>query len=794
LLENTSFVAIFVITEYLLKNIPSNIGLITMTKGRRLTATINLTIILLCLIFMPIYMKPAFPNGVGGSIDLFTQKEPFSGRGPNMPSDAFGPSDIVILYALVEYNRYPQQNLMVTFYIRGPDNSSFSHTAVTNACGIASISFVIPQKCPPHENETFGEWFSMASVVIGDNTFQDTLIFKVGWIVELISVKTIGNNLTYRINFGITGDVGLEIALKNIAMTYKNATLGIVVQDELDVPVSSLESVDFEVPPNEKTVFLYCKLNIPKWAHVGKAKVFVSAFTALPSQNGVPYCPSISSEFYITISEPLKLAFHDVAIVKVVSSATSVKVGELVYIDVKVRNEGTEIESFNVNVQVNDQIVGISYILNLAPYSSKTLTFMFNTSSVGVGKYTIIANIPQLSNEADVTDNLFIDGVIEVRKPIEQFLITFDYEGLYVDAYGTVLVVNGSIKTVNDLPYSIWVKEGSVITYSYEAIVSSTISGKRFRLYNITGPSSPIIVTSNMTIIGVYFTQYYLSVSSPYGSPTPTSEWFDAGTTITASVISPWQGPPGTRYVCTGWVGSGSVPPFGTNHTLTFTIDQPSTITWNWKTQHYLFVQTSPPGIATIPGEGWYDEGTAVSITALDTILASEGVRYKFSHWNVDGISWTGSLIVLIMNKSYVATAHYTLQYFLSVKTSPADIAVIPGEGWYDAYVNVSLSAPHVRGYDFSHWDVDGVSRPAGVYQIFVFMDGPHRATAHYSGRGFEWLYLVLLVILILLIILLGVLAYRRIKRRKRAGEEAFYRGWTAWYYGYNLRSEKPRL
>jgi hypothetical protein len=208
--------------------------------------------------------------------------------------------------------------------------------------------------------------------------------------------------------------------------------------------------------------------------------------------------------------------------------------------------------------------------------------------------------------------------------------------------------------------------------------------------------------------------------------------------------------------------------------------------------KYYLTVKTEPFGVTSIPGEGWYDEGTVVNLTAPEIVSVSTGMRYRFSHWDVDGIPWTGNPVIVIMNKNHTATAHYILQYFLSVKTFPVGIAVIPGEGWYDAGVNVSLSAPPVRGYDFNYWDVDGASKPAGVYQIVVYMDGPHTATAHYSMRGVEWLYIVLLAILILLIILLCVLAYRRIKRRRKAGEEAFYRGWTAWYYGYNLR-EKGR-
>ncbi|MEM4713704.1 MAG: hypothetical protein QXQ61_04035 [Candidatus Bathyarchaeia archaeon] len=210
--------------------------------------------------------------------------------------------------------------------------------------------------------------------------------------------------------------------------------------------------------------------------------------------------------------------------------------------------------------------------------------------------------------------------------------------------------------------------------------------------------------------------------------------------------------------------------------------------------KYYLTVRTEPFGIATIPGEGWYNEGTVFSLTAPDVVPVSTGVRYKFSYWDVDGMQYAGNPITLVMDKNHTATAHYVLQYYLSVRTSPAGVAVISGEGWYNAYVNVYLSAPPVRGYDFSYWDVDGFSKQVGVYQIVVYMGGPHTATAHYVMRGVEWLYLVLLVILILLIILLCVLTYRRIRRKKKAGEEAFYRGWTAWYYGYNLRDKSRGL
>lgn len=203
--------------------------------------------------------------------------------------------------------------------------------------------------------------------------------------------------------------------------------------------------------------------------------------------------------------------------------------------------------------------------------------------------------------------------------------------------------------------------------------------------------------------------------------------------------------------------------------------------------KYYLTVKTDPPSIITIPGEGWYNEGEVIALTALDIVAFSDVARYRFSHWEVDGESWTGNPITLIMDKNHTAIAHYVIQYFLSVKTSPAQITVIPGEGWYDAYTNVTLMAPPVKEHDFEYWDIDGAPQTTGMYQIIICMDNPHTATAHYRRRIVEWLYLLLVIIVILVIILLSIFAYHRIKVKRRLQKETFYKGWTAWYYRYNL-------
>ena len=77
--------------------------------------------------------------------------------------------------------------------------------------------------------------------------------------------------------------------------------------------------------------------------------------------------------------------------------------------------------------------------------------------------------------------------------------------------------------------------------------------------------------------------QRKLTVSSAHDSPSPPNgdNYRDDGSSVTCSVTSPvTEG--GVVYTCTGWTGTGSVPSSGTGKTVTFTITQDSSITWNW--------------------------------------------------------------------------------------------------------------------------------------------------------------------------------------------------------------------
>jgi len=692
------------ITEYLLKNSLLYKDLMTMdTRIKQLGLTLAVMAFLLSYVLAN--MEVVYSNNTYGEIDLFTQKEPYSGKGPNIPSDAFGPGEIVILYALVIYDGEPLQNLLVTFYVESPDGTSFTLTAETNASGIAAIDFTIPQKCL-NETEVFGEWFTSANVLIGINVFQDTLTFNVDWIVKLISVRTIDENLMYRSNFGIGGDVGLEIALRNIAMCMKSTMLAIVIKDETGVPINYSDIRDFEVPPGEKLVFLYCKLHIPKWARIGKAKAFLSALTAPVDQGGVPYCPGISINFSITPYEPLTITFHDLAVVDVVPSAASVELGRLLSVSVMARNEGTEIENFSVTAYCGSVSIETLEVTALLPYSKVTLNFTLDTSLVDVGNYTITASIPYLSDEADFTDNIFVDGTIEIRLGLP------------------TIVHDIAIVDVNTSNNSVYI--GDLLQIN----VSVVNKGTETETFNVTVHcDSSLVETLQVSALasGVQATLVFLW-NTAYAS-----EGFYG---IKASAPLPDDIDDSDNIYIDGVVqlkAKPTLPPFLIHDVAISTVSPYSNVTYIGETLE-IFVIVKNEGNATESFSVTVFYDLHIIETLLVEDLEPNSKKTLVFQWNIQS----------------VAEGNYTLS---------ARASKVPGEE-----------------------NLENNSYEDGVVMV---------AKSPTRWYGLYWFYWLLLLLLVPIIILLIALYYSR-KRRKRA-EESFYSGWTAWYYGCDIRKRTSK-
>lgn len=575
----------------------------TMTKRRRLAAVVTLTILFAIFISIVINLKV---YADGGKIDLFSNKVPFDGKGLNQRSDAFQPQELVELYARVTYNEGPIANWLVAFQVLNPLNKTVAvGVNWTNDDGVASFSFRIPWPSEGAEQEVFGDWKVVATVDIAGKVYSDTLTFQVGWIIQVIDIKTLNVDLIYQTSFLREETLVLNLTVKNIALTSKPAVVIVDAFDVIDCPI--IHVVYAEKPtilrPGESFIQIVSK--VPRNATVGRATVSAVAYTALPEYGGVAYSPPCIT--YFDVLPPLKVQHY-------------------------------------------------------------------------------------LTVKTDPPDVVFIPG-----------------EGWYDEG------ANVSLTAPDVVP----IFQGARYKFKYWDVDGVALAGN----------SITFVMDRNHTAIAHYSLQYYLAVVSPYGVAGG-GGWYDANETAYAFLdVGVFDHGNGTRRVFVSWGGDAS----GINYAKSNPIlmDGPKTAVACWKTQFLLTVGTEPAGLKPQPSRSPLGEA--------------------------DPAGW-----------------------------------------WYDAYVNVFLAAPPVSGYDFVRWVVDGTALEVGVYELRVFMDRPHVAVAHYSVRvaGWflpEWFYWILLLILVLVIILLCVWIYRR-RRKVKAGETAFERGWTAWYYGYDLLGRNRRF
>jgi hypothetical protein len=107
---------------------------------------------------------------------------------------------------------------------------------------------------------------------------------------------------------------------------------------------------------------------------------------------------------------------HDVELFSVVPNATIVVLGEIVSIEVVARNRGTSSEtSVEVRCYLNSTLLG-SGILNMAPGELSPLYFAWDTSGSVYANYTLSANVTSVPGEVSVSDNSYLDGMVEITE------------------------------------------------------------------------------------------------------------------------------------------------------------------------------------------------------------------------------------------------------------------------------------------------------------------------------------------------------------------------------------------
>ncbi len=175
--------------------------------------------------------------------------------------------------------------------------------------------------------------------------------------------------------------------------------------------------------------------------------------------------------------------------------------------------------------------------------------------------------------------------------------------------------------------------------------------------------------------------------SQPYGYGTHSVA---VGTMAAETVVSPAHGIAGARYTCTGWAGSGSVPESGTSNSVIFTVTTNSTLTWRWLTEYPLDIHSGSGG--TVVGtDGWYTDGTALTISAVPE------AGYAFGGWGGD-VAASNALdnplnVIMDQGRSIEASFDQLVPWpaggiELTVRRPKFIWSAPPGATWFHIWIN----------------------------------------------------------------------------------------------------------
>jgi hypothetical protein len=230
----------------------------------------------------------------GPFLDIYTQKpDPYSGKGLDRASDAFAPQEEVILYGEAHYDCERIEYKFVAFEIRDPNGRAIDYRVnATNQDGIAMTSFRLAS------NATFGTYTVFGTVEILGRIANDTLTFRVGWIIEISTLNIVNASGEPQTTFARGENVCFNVTAKNIAFVSKTVTFTIAALDVNGAPVGQIVLPYWEIPSGTSVIFL-ASVQIPEWTYIGVALAFANAYTHLPITSGVPYCPEVSAVFTI---------------------------------------------------------------------------------------------------------------------------------------------------------------------------------------------------------------------------------------------------------------------------------------------------------------------------------------------------------------------------------------------------------------------------------------------------------------------------------------------------------------
>jgi hypothetical protein len=229
----------------------------------------------------------------GPVLDVYTQR----GGELNMTdSDAFGPQELVQLYANVTYNGVSVVGKDVSFALYDPNGNLIAiRVATSDANGQAHAEYRLPW---PSVNPQFGVWSVSATVDISQVTCYDRVRFDFNYILNITNVQTLSCSNCPISEIGRTQQMKVNVTVSNIRSIPINGLVCVTLYDVAHVPIATAtQTLTVHAAGSASTTF---EFTIPDYAFIGLGKVCADILTDLPNLGGVAYCPEVSKNLSIT--------------------------------------------------------------------------------------------------------------------------------------------------------------------------------------------------------------------------------------------------------------------------------------------------------------------------------------------------------------------------------------------------------------------------------------------------------------------------------------------------------------
>jgi uncharacterized repeat protein (TIGR02543 family) len=287
-----------------------------------------------------------------------------------------------------------------------------------------------------------------------------------------------------------------------------------------------------------------------------------------------------------------------------------------------------------------------------------------------------------------------------------------------------------------DSRWCVWQPTGANFNdFDYDCVYNG--GNTEFWYWNTTNYQNIASVQSSLGVVvhGISANPLFVAPASGDLSLQPTSPCIDKGVLL-----------PGFNDANSPWPYKGSAPDMGCFEYPTYR----------------LSVDVTPPGTTIIRGNGWYIDGTLVSIgPAPEAIPGNTGTRHSFSRWIVDGVERTGNPITITMDSPHQAVAQYETQHYLNVNSEYGNPQ---GSGWYFSDSTAEFSVPATVGviiqHHFAGWSGDST---AATPAASIIMDEPRTLTANWRSD-----YSRLCIVIGILAVFIGVTSIVVARRRKK--------------------------